>query len=79
MADRREDAEDRLLKRLRLASGVVVLLMIVLLVVSDVFGRLFVDPGFHVNEIIVGTMVGALLALLGIETLLRLPKKNGDS
>lgn len=47
--------------------------MIVLLVVVDTLGRLLVDPGFHASELFLGTLIGALLLLLGIEGVSRLP------
>jgi ABC-type Fe3+-siderophore transport system permease subunit len=51
----------------------VILLMIVLLVTADTLGRLLVSPDFHASELILGTLIGALLLLLGIETVNRLP------
>lgn len=76
MADRRGTSEDRLLRRLRITSGIVTLSMIVLLVFADTFGRLFIDRDFHVSEIIFGTLCGSLLAFVGAEALVRLPKKG---
>lgn len=70
---RPDAAEERLLRRLRLIAGVVILLMIVLLVTADTLGRLLVSPDFHASELILGTLIGALLLLLGIETVNRLP------
>jgi hypothetical protein len=52
---------------------VVILAMIVLLVVVDSLGRLYVDPAFHIDELALGTLIGALLLLLGIEGINRLP------
>lgn len=68
-----DPAEERLLRRLRLISGFVILAMIVLLATADTFGRLLISPDFHASELILGTLVGALLLLLGIETVNRLP------
>lgn len=68
-----DPAEERLLRRLRFIAGVVILVMIVLLVVVDTFGRLFISPDFHASELFLGTLIGALLLLLGIEGLNRLP------
>lgn len=67
-------AEDKLLRRLRYISGGVILVCIVFLVLIDPLGRLFISPEFHVSEVIVGTLMGALLVILGIEGLNRLPK-----
>lgn len=69
---RRDPSEDRLLRRLRYISIGVVLGIIALQVVADTLGRLFLNAEFHSNELIVGTMVGALLALFGIEGITRL-------
>lgn len=76
----RDPAEERLLRRLRLIAGGVILIMIALLVMVDTLGRLFVDPNFHASELILGTLIGALLLLLGIEGVSRIPgipKGNG--
>ncbi len=76
----RDPAEERLLRRLRLIAGSVILLMIVLLVVVDTLGRLFIDPTFRASELFLGTLIGALLLLLGVEGISRLPglpKGNG--
>ena len=76
MTERRSDAEERLLRYLRVASVIVFLSGIVLIVVADTLGRLFVDPNFHASEIILATMVGAVGALLGTELLARIPKRG---
>ena len=47
--------------------------MIVLIVSVDTLGRLLVDPQFHASELFLGTLIGALLLLLGIEGVSRLP------
>lgn len=79
MAERRGSSEDRLLRRLRLTSGLVTLSMIVLLVFADTFGRLLIDREFHVSEIIFGTLCGSLVAFVGAEALARTSIKKGDS
>lgn len=65
--------EEKLLRRLRLISGIVIIVLIVLLVSADTLGRLFINPDFHASEVIVGTLVGTLIVVLGIEGLNRLP------
>ena len=77
----RQNTEELLLRRLRVIAGAVILLMIVMLVVVDTIGRLFVDPAFRASELFLGTLIGALLLLLGIETVTRLPwpPRNGQS
>lgn len=73
MTDRRDPAEERLLFRLRIAAGVVVLMMLVLIVVSDVLGR-FVSSDYRGGgELFFGTLVGALMLLIGLEGAVRLP------
>ena len=54
----------------------VILCMIVLLVAADTFGRLLISPTFHASELILGALIGALMLLLGIETLYRLPTRR---
>jgi hypothetical protein len=39
----------------------------------DTLGRLLLDPNFHASELFLGTLIGALLLLLGIEGVTRLP------
>jgi hypothetical protein len=73
----RDPVEERLLRRLRIVAGVVILLMIVVLVLVDSLGRLFVNPDFHIDELALGTLIGALLLLLGIEGINRLPMLGG--
>ena len=77
MADERRDDgradESRLRRRLRFVSGIVILGLVVLLVVVDTFGRLLVDRDFRVSDLFLGTLTGALLLLLGIEGITRLP------
>lgn len=75
----RAPAEERLLRRLRLIAGGVILTMIVLLVVVDTLGRLLINPEFHASELFLGTLIGALLLLLGVEGVSRLPSipRNG--
>ena len=68
---KRDDVEERLLRRLQIAAGAVFLGLIFLMVVADNAGRLFIDPNFHVSEVLFGTSVGALLALVGVTALKR--------
>ena len=70
-------AEERLRRRLRFIAGIVILALVALLVIVDSFGRLLVDRDFHVSELIVGSLIGALLGVLGIEGLSRLPGGKG--
>jgi ABC-type enterochelin transport system permease subunit len=72
-----DESEQRLLRYLRVAAVIVFLGGIVLVVVADTLGRLFIDPTFHSSEIIFATMVGAVGALVGTELLARIPKKGG--
>lgn len=73
----RDPVEERLLRRLRVVAGVVILVMIVVLLLVDTFGRLLVNPNFHIDELALGTLIGALLLLLGIEGINRLPRIGG--
>jgi uncharacterized membrane protein YeaQ/YmgE (transglycosylase-associated protein family) len=78
MAERRNAAEESLLKYLRVAAVLVFLGCILLQVVADTLGRLFIDKNFHASEILFMTSVGAVGALVGTELLARIPKKNGS-
>jgi hypothetical protein len=72
------NGEDRLLRRLRVAAVIVILVMVAMLAIVDTFGRLFIEPGFHVSEVLFATLIGALLSFFGVEALVRLPKKEAD-
>lgn len=75
----RSDADDgRLRGRLRLVAGGVILLCIVFLVVVDTIGRLLIRPDFHVGDIFLGSLLGALLLLIGVEGAARFPFGGGD-
>lgn len=74
----KDPAEERVLKRLRILAGGVILSMIALLVVVDTLGRLYVDPEFHASELFLGTLIGALVLILGIEGLRGISKGNGS-
>jgi hypothetical protein len=52
----------------------VILACIVLTAVVDPLGRLFVDRNFHASEVFLGTLVGALVVLLGLS----LPRMPGS-
>lgn len=62
--------------RLRVGAGVVILILIVLVVLTDLFGRLFVDGQFRVSDAMLGTLIGALLLLIGIDLSNRWPWSN---
>ena len=75
--DRRTgDDERRVLQRLRVVSGVVILGLIVLLVGADTFGRLLIRSDFEVSELFLGSLIGALLLLVGIDVAARLPGRK---
>lgn len=79
VVDRRSgDDEKRVLHRLRVVSGSVILGLIVLLVVADTAGRLFIDPAFRVGELFLGSLIGALMLLVGIDVAARIPGRNGN-
>ena len=63
--------------RLRLAAAGVILFLIVVVVLTDVFGRLFVDANFRVSDLMLGTLIGALLLLVGIDVSKRWPFNGG--
>lgn len=63
--------------RLRLTAGAVVLILIIVVVLTDLFGRLFVDEQFRVSDMMLGTLMGALLLLVGIDVSKRWPFNGG--
>lgn len=65
--------EGRLRARLRVVAGGVILACILFLVVVDALGRLLVRPDFHVGDIFLGSLLGALLLLIGVEGAARFP------
>ncbi len=65
--------EGRDRSRLRVIAGAVILGCVVFLVVVDTLGRLYVDKDFHVGDVFIGSLLGALLLLLGVEVSSRLP------
>jgi hypothetical protein len=67
-------AEASLLRRLRVIASIVILACIVLTSVVDPLGRLFIDRDFHASEVFLGTLVGALVVLLGLS----LPRMPGS-
>lgn len=66
-------AEERLLRRLRNIAVIVILVCVLLTAVIDPLGRLFIDPTFHASEVFLGTLLGALVVLLGLQSLPKLP------
>ena len=59
--------------RLRLIAGGVILFLIIVVVLTDLFGRLFVDATFRISDLMLGTLIGALLLLVGIDVSKRFP------
>lgn len=66
MANRRDDRSE--LSTARVVAVWSSTLLIVFTVMADALGRLLIRPDFHVSELLFGTLVGAWLALLGIES-----------
>lgn len=74
----RSEAEETLLRRMRVLTLGVFLGCIVLTVVVDNVGRLLVDHDFHASEIFMLTLVGGVGSLVATELLARVPRKGGD-
>jgi hypothetical protein len=55
----------RLLVRLRVMATAVTLVLMVIVVFAEVVGPI-IQPGYDVPEILLGTLVGTLLTLLGL-------------
>jgi len=64
--------------RLRIGAGIVILLLIVVVVLADVFGRLLINGEFRVSDLMLGTLIGALLLLVGIDVSKRWPFNGGS-
>lgn len=54
-------------RRLRVASFVIFMVLLVALVVVDTVGKIVYGTDFHVSDLIVGSLFGTLLLQLGIE------------
>lgn len=65
---------DSLQRRLRVVVAAVFVVLLVALVVLDSVGRLLIDPNFRTSDFIFGTIIGAILLLLGVEGLNKLPR-----
>jgi len=66
----RDPLETAVLRKLRLWAGVVVLALVAFVVIADTLGS-FLNADFRVNDIFLPTLVGALLALIGIAGLVK--------
>lgn len=68
---RRDPAEQRFLAKLRLISIGVVLSLVFLMAIADTLGRLLIAPDFHVGDVIFTALLGALVTMLGFESIAR--------
>jgi uncharacterized membrane protein YgaE (UPF0421/DUF939 family) len=64
-------------KTLRLLAGIILLLLIIIVVLVDLFGRLLVDESFRVSDLMLGTLIGGFLLLVGIDVSKRWPFNGG--
>lgn len=48
-------------------------MLIIVVVLTDIFGRLFVDATFRISDLMLGSLIGALLLLVGIDVSKRWP------
>lgn len=67
----------RLLRIVRLVASAVATGLVAFTVLIDEIGRLFIDPNFHVSEVLFGSLVAGWLALVGIEGI-NLLRRNGN-
>ena len=71
----KEQAEDRFKLRLRIVTVVVLGALLVFVTAADTLGRLFINPTFHVDQVVWGSLIGAFLISAGVAGVssLRLP------
>jgi len=65
-----EDEENEKTKpdpRLRLVVVIILSLLVIFVTISDIGGRLFINPNFHISDLMLGSLIGALLLALGID------------
>ena len=65
--------------RLRWGAGTVILILIVIVVLTDIFGRLFVNDQFNVSDLMLGTLIGAEMLIIGIDVSKRWPDVAGKA
>jgi hypothetical protein len=70
-------SDDELLHLWRYIAIGTVTLLIAFTVFVDNLGRLFLDPTFHVSEVLFGTLVAVWGGLLGVESYSRI-RRNGN-
>lgn len=58
-----------MLRVVRLIASATATALVAFTVLIDSMGRLFIDPTFHVSEVLFGSLVAAWLALVGLEGL----------
>ena len=68
--------EDKLVSRLRLVGGVVLLGGVIFIVIAPALNFSIFREAYRPDAVIVGTMMGGGLLLLGVETVNRLPGIN---
>lgn len=64
-----DPVEERLRRRLRVIAAIVFLILVAVLALADTFGR---SADLHVSEFVFGSLLGALLLVLGVEGAARL-------
>ena len=76
---RKKSEERRVLDTLQWIAAGVTIFLLIFLVIADVVGRLYIDPNFHVSEVIFGTLGGILLVLLGLRGLDQVVKRHNGN
>ena len=72
--------DERLIRIVRIVASATATFLVAFTILIDGLGRLFIDPTFHVSEVLFGSLMAGWLALVGIEgvALLRRNGKNGN-
>ena len=76
MPTSRPDDDGRMLRVVRIIASITATGLVAFTVLADALGRLFIDPAFHVSEVLFASLVASWLGLLGLEGI-SLLRRNG--
>lgn len=70
-----DDGVDLLLRRLRVAAGIVFLALCALVVIVEVAGP-FIQAGFQLDNVFIATLFTTFLVIMGLERLVRIVNRD---